>query len=162
MAMAFFPKRTPEQCRGLAASYAQDGLFRQSVIMARQGFGRGKYRYFDDPLPKLILTLRQDLYPPLAEIAKQWQTALGSPIRFPLSHAEYLEGCHAAGQTKRTPLLLQYREGDYNCLHQDLYAARIPAGPTPSSGPYFLMKGRVWGKALFCRRLIHWLAATSP
>ena len=112
-------------CDGLAKMYEQDGLFRSRVVMARHGFGKGEYRYFAYPLPGPIEKLRSGLYPHLATIANGWQDRLGKPDHFPDSHAGYLARCHAAGQTRPTPLLLRYGAGDYNCLHQDLYGAEV-------------------------------------
>jgi hypothetical protein len=114
-----------EQCKAYAAAYAQDALFRSRVVMERHGFGRGEYRYFSYPLPFGLAALRGALYPPLARIANRWQAALGLEERYPAEHAEYLARCHAAGQTRPTPLLLQYGAGDYNCLHQDLYGEHV-------------------------------------
>jgi hypothetical protein len=114
-----------EQCAALAESYVRDELFRSQVIMARHGFGRGEYKYFDYPLPEPVAALRAALYPPLAEIANRWNEAMGVEVRYPAAHTEYLGRCHQAGQTKATPLLLQYGEGDYNCLHQDLYGEHV-------------------------------------
>ena len=109
------------QCTALAARYADPEGFRSRVVMARCGFGRGEYRYFSYPLPPLVAELREALYPPLAGIANRWHTVLHIDTRYPLRHADYLERCHRVGQSRPTPLLLQYGVGDYNCLHQDLY-----------------------------------------
>jgi hypothetical protein len=89
--------------------------------MARHGFGRGEYRYFCYPLPEPIGSLRSALYSRLAPIANAWSARMGASARYPGAHAQFLKTCHAAGQVRPTPLLLQYVAGDYNCLHQDLY-----------------------------------------
>lgn len=115
----------PEECRALAALYAHDECFRSRVVMARHGFGRGEYKYFGYPLPDLVAALRQRLYRRLAPIANRWHEAMGIDVRFPDRHAGFIERCHAAGQTKPTPLLLQYGTDDYNCLHQDLYGEHV-------------------------------------
>lgn len=110
-----------EQCRQIAGLYPEEIHFRSHVHMARHGFGKGEYRYFKYPLPELLADLRTALYPPLADIANTWNERMGVDARYPGQHVDFLKQCHVAGQTRPTPLLLQYMAGDFNCLHQDLY-----------------------------------------
>lgn len=116
---------SPGECSSVAALYDGGGpdTFRSKVVMARHGFGQGEYKYFDYPLPDLLSQLRTALYARLVTTANRWNTLLGNEPCYPPTHAEYLQRCHAAGQTRATPLLLRYGAGDYNCLHQDLYGA---------------------------------------
>ena len=123
---AVMPKLlSAKECDTVASLYQKEEGFRSKVVMARHGFGRGEYKYFAYPLPTLIETLRTALYPYLAPIANRWHEAMGMEVRFPAAHAQFIKRCHAAGQTRPTPLLLQYAKDDYNCLHQDLYGDHV-------------------------------------
>lgn len=116
---------SPAECISLSGLYSDDGCFRSRVVMTRHGFGRGEYRYFSYPLPALVAALRSEVYPRLAAIANRWQATMKLDPRYPASHGQFIERCHEAGQQRPTPLLLQYTEGDYNCLHQDLYGEHV-------------------------------------
>lgn len=112
-------------CAAVRGLWEDRARFRSEVNMARHGYGRGVYRYFDYPLPDPIAALRTELYNPLAGIANRWAEYLGSETRYPADHAAYLERCHQAGQVRPTPLLLRYDSGDWNALHQDLYGEHV-------------------------------------
>lgn len=116
---------SPQTCDATAGLYDNEDCFRSRVVMARHGFGRGEYKYFAYPLPAPVERLRTTLYPHLAPIANRWHEAMGMPVRFPADHAAFIDRCHAAGQVRPTPLLLQYAKDDYNCLHQDLYGEHV-------------------------------------
>jgi hypothetical protein len=115
----------PHECAAISDLYDDDARFRSTVVMSRHGFGRGEYKYFDYPLPAPVAELREHAYPELARIANRWQVTLGTELAYPATLAEFLARCHAAGQLRPTPLVLRYDEGDYNCLHQDLYGSHV-------------------------------------
>ncbi len=114
----------PDACAALAGGY-ETGAFRSHVHMARHGFGRGDYKYFAYPLPDIVADLRASLYPRLQPVANLWNMRMGIATSYPATHKDFIARCHAAGQRRPTPLLLNYRPGDYNCLHQDLYGEHV-------------------------------------
>jgi hypothetical protein len=112
---------TADDATRIISLYGEDEHFRSTVNMGRYRFGEGEYRYFDRPFPEPIEELRQALYPRLLRIARDWFTKLDRPAPWPDTLDEWLDMCHAAGQTKPTPLILNYAPGDWNALHRDLY-----------------------------------------
>lgn len=114
-----------ETCATVEAWYAEPARFRSRIVMARHGFGRGEYQYFAYPLPGLIADLREALYPRLVPVANAWNARLGVAATYPETHAAFIAQCHAGGQARPTPLLLQYGAGDFNALHQDLYGPLV-------------------------------------
>jgi uncharacterized protein len=110
-----------DECEALSGQYDADDRYRSRVVMARHGFGRGEYRYFSYPLPSLVQALRDGLYPRLAPIANRWNEAMAIDVVYPPGHEDFIARCHAAGQSRPTPLILRYGVDDHNCLHQDLY-----------------------------------------
>src|SRR5882672_9875223 len=115
------PVLDADECRELMALYDDDRRFRSRIDMTRSRFGEGEYKYFANPLPPLVRTLRERLYPPLADVANRWMEQLEESERYPERLETFLERCAASGQTRPTPLLLRYEAGGYNCLHQDIY-----------------------------------------
>jgi hypothetical protein len=112
---------SPEECAGLIALYEKKELFRSRIDMAQYRFGRGEYQYFRYPLPALIEELRQSIYPRLVSVANTWAGLFQREEVFPDRLDDLLSRCHEQEQVRPTPLLLRYREGDFNCLHQDIY-----------------------------------------
>jgi hypothetical protein len=112
-------------CCEVARTWDEEARFRKRIIMQQHAYGRGEYRYLAYPLPDTVAQLRQALYPPLAELANSWRRTLGQVGEFPPTLGEFIEQCHAAGQTRPTPLMLRYGPGDFNCLHQDLYGDMV-------------------------------------
>ena len=116
---------THRECEAVASLYPDDARFRSRVVMERHAFGLGEYKYLRDPLPPLVEALRQACYPRLAPLGNRWRALLREKEKFPPGLDDYLGQCHAAGQTKPTPLILKYEAGGYNCLHQDLYGELV-------------------------------------
>lgn len=109
------------QCADIRDLYDDASNFRATIDMARYRFGAGQYRYFAEPIPALVAELRAAFYRRLLPIARDWAAKLHRPAPWPATLPEWLELCHAAGQTKPTPILLRYGPGDWNALHRDLY-----------------------------------------
>lgn len=110
-----------EECAELRILYDEADLYRTTINMQRYRFGKGEYKYFKYPLPKLILELRENLYAPLSVLANRWMSSLGILGQYPASHSEFIKECHSQNQIRPTPLILKYETGGYNTLHQDLY-----------------------------------------
>ena len=116
---------SPAECHSVSGLYERAESFRATIDMARYRFGRGQYRYFSYPLPRLVAELRLALYPHLLPIARDWAAKLGKPAPWPDTLDEWLAMCHAAGQNRPTPILLRYGENDWNALHRDLYGELV-------------------------------------
>ena len=119
------PLLNAAECEKLINSYDDEAVFRSRIVMARHGFGKGEYKYFNYPLPGPISTIRRGIYPHAARTANRWVGMLGSIERYPENHEGMLKNCHDAGQVRPTPLLLRYETGDFNCLHQDIYGEHL-------------------------------------
>jgi hypothetical protein len=115
------PALRADECQLLAGMYADDARFRSTIDMARHRFGAGEYRYFAHPLPEIVTDLRAAFWPHLLPIAREWSARRNQPAPWPDDLDAWLEQCHAAGQTRPTPLMLHYVAGDWNALHRDLY-----------------------------------------
>ncbi|WNG91099.1 2OG-Fe(II) oxygenase [Mycobacterium sp. ITM-2016-00318] len=112
---------TKAEAKTLRGLYPDDNRFRSTIEMSRYRFGEGQYRYFARPYPEPINELKRALYPRLLPIARDWWHKLGRDIPWPDDLDDWLDMCHAAGQTKSTAILLRYKKGDWNALHRDLY-----------------------------------------
>jgi hypothetical protein len=110
-----------EECAQLISQYHDDARYRKTVIMERHNFGLGEYKYFNYPLPPVVQALRAAIYPNLAPIANNWMRVLNINVQYPAGFEDFMENCHTQGQNRPTPLILQYSQGGYNALHQDLY-----------------------------------------
>jgi uncharacterized protein len=119
------PLLTPREAAGITALYGDDARFRSTIDMRRYRFGEGEYRYFAEPFPAAVAGLREALYPRLLPIAREWWARLGRDAPWPGTLAEWLAACHAAGQTRPTPILLRYGTGGWNALHRDLYGELV-------------------------------------
>jgi hypothetical protein len=110
-----------DKCDALITQYEQPQLFRKTVVMERYRFGLGEYKYYSYPLPAMIQSIRESVYPKLAPVANNWMKVLGIETAYPDTLEELQQQCHTAGQIKPTVLILKYGEGGHNTLHQDLY-----------------------------------------
>jgi hypothetical protein len=124
-------------CERIAAGYDDDDQFRSRIEMSRHAFGRGEYKYFKYPLPKVVAQLREELYPRLVPLANEWRDRLRLELpRYPESLTAFTAHCRRAGQRRPTPLLLKYGPADFNCLHQDLYGGIL----FPFQATFFLSR----------------------
>jgi hypothetical protein len=109
------------QCDELKENYNTQDAYRKTVVMERYRFGLGEYKYFNYPLPDIIQTIRENIYPKLAPIANAWMNVLNIDMKYPDTFRELQTLCHVNNQVKPTALILKYGKGGHNTLHQDLY-----------------------------------------
>ncbi len=142
---------TPAACRSLRAMFERDELFRSHIVMQRHGYGKGDYKYFGYPLPEPVAALRTAFYAGLAPIANRWNEMLSGKERFPEAQQQFLALCNEHGQSRPTALLLHYRAGDYNCMHEDAYGeiafpfqmtVFLSAGEEYAGGEFVLLEQR--------------------
>jgi hypothetical protein len=119
------PLLSADEAAEIASLYPDVSRFRSTVDMRRYRFGEGEYRYFAEPFPAAVVALKQALYPRLLPIARDWWSRLRRETPWPDTLDEWLDMCHAAGQTRSTPILLRYGPGDWNALHRDLYGELV-------------------------------------
>ncbi|MEO1311464.1 MAG: 2OG-Fe(II) oxygenase [Pseudomonadota bacterium] len=110
-----------DDCQALRNMYADDALFRSTIAMARHAFGSGEYRYFCDPVAEPVRRLRRSAYGELAPLANVIGAETGAHAAWPATLEALSAQCRAAGQARPTSLMLRYRTGDFNRLHQDRY-----------------------------------------
>jgi uncharacterized protein len=108
-------------CKEYIDEYDNAELYRKTITMERHRFGLGQYKYFKYPLPDLIQTIREAVYPKLVPIANTWMKMLNIERRYPDKFDELQRLCHQYNQIKPTVLILKYEKGGHNTLHQDLY-----------------------------------------
>lgn len=106
-----------EELRNL---YDDNELYRSTIDMKRYNFGKGSYRYFKYPLPETIQIIREEIYNKIVATANTWSERSKYKATFPDKYSEFTKQMQALGQTRSTPLILKYTEGDFNCLHQDI------------------------------------------
>jgi hypothetical protein len=111
------------QCEELIALYSKRERFRSFIDMGPRRYGEGTYRYFANPLPALVRSLRTHVYSRLVPVANGWNESLSREERYPASLRSFLAECHHAGQARPTPLLLHYEVDGFNCMHRDVYGA---------------------------------------
>lgn len=119
------PLLSGAECRSLIGLYDETDRFRSTIDMARHRFGAGQYRYFAHPLPEIVTELHAAFWPHLLPIAREWAARRDHPTSWPDDLDDWLDRCHAAGQTRPTPLVLRYGPGDWNALHRDLYGELV-------------------------------------
>ena len=112
-----------EGCRELIALFEEGERFRKTIEMGHHAYGEGRYRYFADPLPGPVQSLRGHLYRELLPAARELRARLEDPEPLPATLDDMRARCAAAGQHRPTPLLLRYGPGGYNRMHQDVYGA---------------------------------------
>ncbi len=143
-------------CAELRPLIEVDALFAKSVVMDRDGFGKGVYRYFKAPIPALVDRLRRAVYPHVARLANDWQQLLNETARFPEEWEDFRRECAAAGQTTPTPILLKYGPGGFNALHRDLrgsvyFPIQLAVVLSPrANGAEAYADGFSGGEFLFC------------
>jgi len=143
------------ECEVLRSMFGEDRRFAKTVAMNKSRFGKGVYRYFAHPIPPLVDAIRRLVYPLVSEIANRWQTLLNNDQRYPATWSEFRDRCAAAGQTTPSPLLLSYKTGGFNALHQDIrgevfFPIQLVVVLSPLASSHDEANGFTGGEFLLC------------